>query len=147
LFLFFLGRWRWGGTYYVQALELPLTVLFIGIAPGLLSMAILAVNNLRDRITDQKAGKKTLAVRFGATFVQVEYLLCLLGACAVPLVLYLQTQQHPYSLLALGILIPAIPALRQVFSKEGGTLLNPTLAQTGKLLLLYSILFSLGWLF
>ena len=42
---------------------------------GFLATAIIVVNNLRDRKTDVKAQKLTMAVRFGATFARVEYTL------------------------------------------------------------------------
>jgi len=40
---------------------------------AVLATNIIAVNNLRDRHTDVLANKRTLAVRFGATFCRVEY--------------------------------------------------------------------------
>ncbi len=43
-------------------------------------MALLAVNNLRDELTDAKAGKRTLVVRFGETFGKAEYLVALAAA-------------------------------------------------------------------
>ena len=46
------------GTYYVQALEFSKEVFIAGLAPGLLSTALIAVNNLRDIPTDIKARKK-----------------------------------------------------------------------------------------
>ena len=69
--LVFFGPVAVGGTYYVQALHIDWRVLVAGLAPGLFSVAILTVNNLRDIDTDRRAGKKTLAVRFGRTFARV----------------------------------------------------------------------------
>lgn len=43
-------------------------------------------------------------------------------------------------------LIPALPLIRNVFTSEDGGVLNDTLAGTGKVLLLFSVLFSIGWL-
>src|SRR5438874_11819410 len=66
LFVFiFFGPVAVSGTYYVQTLDFNMAVLVAGCAPGLLSCAILAINNLRDVEGDLKAGKMTLAVRFG----------------------------------------------------------------------------------
>ncbi len=88
--LIFFGPVAVGGTYYAQTLHMTRGALIAGIAPGLLSTAVLVVNNLRDIETDAKAGKRTLAVRFGVNFARAEYLVCLLGAAAVPAVLYLE---------------------------------------------------------
>ncbi len=76
VFLYF-GLIAVAGTYYVQAVvalgeaPLPLWVppatvtagaVLAGVAAGGLSTTILVVNNIRDRETDKKAGKRTLAV-------------------------------------------------------------------------------------
>ena len=92
--LIFFGPVAVGGTYYVQALEINKVVLLAGLAPGLISMAILTVNNLRDIHTDAKAGKRTLAVRFGAGFARVEYLLSIVAASLVPVLLVYLTQKN-----------------------------------------------------
>lgn len=145
--LIFFGPVAVGGTYYVQTLTISPKVIFAGIAPGLISTAILTVNNLRDVYTDAPAGKKTLAVRFGVTFARWEYLLCILLALLIPLMLVIWSPDHAGALLALLSLLPAIPAIRSVFKDDIGPSLNSTLAQTGKILLIYSLLFSLGWVF
>ena len=56
--LIFFGPVAVGGTYYVQTLDINTAVLIAGLAPGLFSVAILTVNNLRDIGTDAEAGKK-----------------------------------------------------------------------------------------
>lgn len=144
--LIFFGPVAVGGTYYVQALEINQVVLLAGLAPGLISMAILTVNNLRDIHTDAKAGKRTLAVRFGAGFARLEYLLSLVSACLLPLLLVYLTHENFYSVLTLFALIPAVPGIKMVFTGISGPPLNQVLADTGRLLFLYSIIFSLGWI-
>lgn len=144
--LIFFGPVAVGGTYYVQALDIDAIVLLAGLSPGLFSVAILTVNNLRDIKADSLAGKKTLAVRFGRTFVRIQYLLSLVVASLLPVFFYLVTYQHFYSLLTALVLLAAVPALKTVFVKTDGPALNNVLAATGKLLLLYSVIFSVGWL-
>jgi 1,4-dihydroxy-2-naphthoate octaprenyltransferase len=110
-------------------------------------LAILTINNLRDIEGDREVGKKTLAVRFGRTFARMEYLLSLVIASAMPLILYIQIpQRHPYSLVTIAVPVVALPAIRTVFTSREGPALNNVLAATGKLLLLYSVVFSIGWL-
>ena len=84
LVLVFFGPVAVGATYYLQALALPPLVLAVGVGPGLLAAAILVVNNLRDRATDELAGKRTLAVRFGDGFARAEYLTALLAGVLLP---------------------------------------------------------------
>ena len=144
--LIFFGPVAVGGTYYVQTLEINATILTAGLAPGLFSLAILTVNNLRDVESDKKAGKKTLAVRWGITFARREYLFSLITAALIPVILFVITRHHPLSLLSVLVLPVAIPVIKTVFRESSSPKLNDTLALTGQLLLLYSIIFSIGWL-
>lgn len=144
--LIFFGPVAVGGTYYVQALEITPEILIAGLSPGLLSMALLTVNNLRDINTDRKAGKKTLAVRFGKFFTRMEYLTSITIACLIPAILFLIKGDHPYALATTFVFIPAIPSIHAIFMKQIGPELNLTLANTGKILLLYSVVFSIGWI-
>src|ERR687892_2642225 len=64
VFLFF-GLVAVNGSYYVQLEELDFLPIGLSVAVGLLSTAILVVNNVRDIETDRRAGKRTLAVRLG----------------------------------------------------------------------------------
>jgi 1,4-dihydroxy-2-naphthoate octaprenyltransferase len=143
--LIFFGPVAVGGTFYVQTLTINYPVIIAGIAPGLFSVAILTVNNLRDIENDSSSGKKTLAVRFGRRFSQMEYLLSIVVACLVPLVIYFATATKLYSALSILVLLPAIPSFKTVFNSQG-KILNDVLASTGKLLLLYSVIFSIGWI-
>ena len=144
--LIFFGPVAVGGTYYVQALQLNTTVLVAGMGPGLLITAILTVNNLRDIEVDRKAGKRTLAVRFGKTFTRWEYAFLVLAGVSIPPFLYLRSGQHLSSLLSLLVVLPAISTFRGVFGHAEGPSLNPVLANTARMSLLYSLLFSVGWL-
>ncbi|MCU0288628.1 MAG: 1,4-dihydroxy-2-naphthoate polyprenyltransferase [Acidobacteria bacterium] len=143
--LIFFGPVALAGTYYVQALTVDWIVILAGFAPGLLSVAILTVNNLRDIEGDRKAGKKTLAVRFGRNFAIQEYFYSLIAACLIPIIIYLKTGRYLASLAILTLFFSAKP-LKVVFSKTDGPSLNNALGDTGKLLLIYGILFSIGWL-
>ncbi len=142
--LVFFGPVAVGVTYYVQALTVTPEALIAGLAPGFLSVAILVVNNLRDIEGDRKVGKKTLAVRFGKRFAQWQYVVSVLAASLIPVLLYLVFDTSPFVLIATSVLLAALPACRAVFSRSGAAL-NPILGATGKLLLFYSVLFSIGW--
>lgn len=143
--LIFFGVVAVSGTYYVQALQINSLVVLSGLAPGLFSTAILTVNNLRDIHTDRKAGKKTLAVRFGETFSRLEYLFSIFIACLVPVILVLLSYSHHYAMGATLVLLFAVPSIKIVIQEKPGKIFNSVLANTGKLLLLYSLVFSIGW--
>ena len=56
------------GTVFVQTGIWPREAVLLGAQIGLLSAVLISVNNFRDREEDARAGKKTLAVRFGPKF-------------------------------------------------------------------------------
>jgi len=144
--LIFFGPVAVGGTYYAQSLEMNMAVLLAGFAPGFISVAILTINNLRDIQSDQKTGKHTLAVRFGRSFTISEYLSSIIIASLIPVFIYWFIEDH-IAILACSVLIfIAIPVIKTVCVKTDGPSLNNALAQTGKLLMIYSVIFSIGWI-
>ncbi len=144
--LVFFGPVAVGGPFYLQTLEISLPVIISGFAPGFLSVAILISNNLRDIETDKKSGKKTLIVRFGYRFGIIEYFFCIIIAFLIPIILVLINRDHFFSLISILGIIPAIWLLRKIASRPEPEVLIKILVSTGKLLLVYSILFSLGWI-
>jgi 1,4-dihydroxy-2-naphthoate octaprenyltransferase len=63
--ILFFGLIAVSGTVFVQTGSWTPHSLIAGFQAGLLSTALIAINNLRDRHEDQQSGKRTLAVRTG----------------------------------------------------------------------------------
>jgi 1,4-dihydroxy-2-naphthoate octaprenyltransferase len=141
--LIFFGFVAVCGTAYVQAGAIPASAWWASLAVGALATAILVVNNLRDRSTDADAGKHTLAVRFGAPFTRGEYALLLAIAFLVPAGLYLEAGLSLWVLLPLLTAPLALRLLGRIRASEGAAL-NPHLAGTARLLLLFSALLATG---
>jgi 1,4-dihydroxy-2-naphthoate octaprenyltransferase len=138
VFLFF-GIVATTGSYFVQTEELNLEIFVIAIPMGSLACAILAINNLRDRAQDQIVGKKTLAVRLGDRGARRLYIALLISAHIFALLTF-----KPTALLTL-LATPLTWSLARGVSRgvSGGDLI-PYLAKTGKLQLVFAILFALG---
>ena len=132
VFLFF-GLVATCGTVYAQALRVPPQAWLAGAAMGALATAILVVNNLRDRITDAKVGKNTLAVKTGPRFTRVEYVALLVIAFALTFAL-----GRPWPLLALPL---AVKPLQRVLRSDGAAL-NPALGETARLQLAFAVLLA-----
>lgn len=144
VFLFF-GPVAVCGTYYVQALRLDAVAAWAAMPMGLLTVAILVVNNLRDVETDRASGKMTLVTRFGAAWGRCEYLTVVGAAYLFPLILWLTGAGSIYLLAAWLSLPRLIPLVRDITTLVGRPL-NRVLGQTGQLELLYGICFSAGFI-
>ena len=72
MFVFF-GLVATAGTTYVAVERITGLAVVMGCVAGLLSCALLVVNNLRDIPSDTAAGKRTLAVRLGDARTRVLY--------------------------------------------------------------------------
>lgn len=131
------------GTVWVQHQSLSLLAWLASVPVGALATAILVVNNVRDRETDVVAGKRTLPVRFGRRFGELEYQLLLLLAYLVPVGLVMAGLKGLPVLLPL-LTIPLALARRRELLTLTGAALNPVLANTAKLLLLHGVLFTVG---
>jgi 1,4-dihydroxy-2-naphthoate octaprenyltransferase len=129
------------GTVFVQLHAVPGVAWWAAIPVGSLATAILVVNNLRDRNTDVRAGKRTLAVRFGRRAALVEYAVLLALAYAVPIGLAVH---HPWRALPVITAPLALVRFGQLVLAGDGATFNELLAQTGQLLLLHGVLFSAG---
>ena len=142
--LIFFGWLSVIGTYYLQAgFFSPLTIL-PATACGLLSVAVLNINNMRDIENDILAGKNTLAVRLGplksryyhATVITVAFLCLVLFT-----LLYLHGWYSWLFLLSAPVLFMHI---RRVLGDMTATGMRPLLEQMVKAALLVNILFSAG---
>lgn len=127
--LIFFGPVAMAGTVFLQTQTLSWQAVLLGFGPGLISTAILTVNNLRDIEEDAQANKKTLSVRFGKRFGQIEYIASIVLAAILPLFLGYFAP--------LLILLPGFFLMRKLGDEKG---YNTLLAQTGGLLFIYTVL-------
>jgi 1,4-dihydroxy-2-naphthoate polyprenyltransferase len=140
VFLFF-GVAAVAGTAYVQMSSLSWLGLAASVPAGLLSCALLMVNNLRDIDSDTEAGKRTLAVLIGDARSRLSYLGCLF----VPFVLAAAIAVvRPLTLLTLLALPLAAAPARAVRGGASGPALIKALGQTGRLQLAFGLAFTIG---
>lgn len=131
------------GTTFVQVGSVPVLAYIGGGVLGALTTNILVVNNLRDRNTDEKAGKKTLAVRFGRKGALVEYWTLLLGSYLAPVVLVTTKQMGEAGLLPL-LSFPLGLKVALGVTRNDGRALNAFLVLTARLLFVFGVLWAVG---
>lgn len=142
LVLVFFGPVAVCGTAFVQLGYVPMLAALASVPIGALATAILVVNNVRDRATDARAGKRTLAVRLGFKAVLAEYAAAVLLPNLLPLYLALV---HGGRFVLLPLLaVPMALALLRAVARESGGALNARLAGTAKLLFVWGVLLSAG---
>jgi 1,4-dihydroxy-2-naphthoate octaprenyltransferase len=146
VFVFF-GLVAVSGTFFVQGLYWPPDVWIAGAALGTLNTAILVVNNLRDIDTDTVAGKRTLAVRLGATGTKIEYVLMLLVAVVAPVIGW-RVYEWPVATLAALLVAPlAVAPLKKVLGFADPRELLPALGETARIVAIYGVLLGAGLAF
>lgn len=134
------------GTHFVHTGTTDLLAWTASIPVGFLVTAILVVNNLRDIPTDRETGKRTLAVRLGDRGTRWQYVLMLAGSYVVPTALWLFGAAGPSVLLPWVSGLLAYNLMKTVLGGAHGTALNPVLGGTGRLHLVYGLLWAVGLL-
>jgi 1,4-dihydroxy-2-naphthoate octaprenyltransferase len=132
------------GSYYVQAARFAPALLLPATACGLLAVAVLNVNNIRDLDSDRQAGKRSVPVRLGLRRARAYHwlLLALAVVCATAYVLlsYSSPWQFLY-LLAVPLLVRNGLAIART---DALPTLNPWLKQMSLAALAFAVLFALG---
>lgn len=142
VFIFF-GFVATVGTYYVQSLEINMFSFWISIPVGALITNILVVNNYRDIEEDKNAGKFTLAVKIGARFTRVQYILLLIVSYLSLIVIYLNLKTNLMIFLPFLSLPVGINLIKMLFDNKGNEL-NHTLELTAKFAGVFCVLLAIG---
>jgi len=142
--LLFFGLAAVGGSYYLQNLSISPTALLAGAMLGLFAAAVITVNNARDRETDSRVGKRTLAVVLGRRATAWIYgAEMLLPFALLPWLAALAGRGWS---MALPLL--ALPSALLLLKRFGGALAGPVfnelLARTARLQFIFGILLSLA---
>ena len=127
------------GTYYVQTESVTALSFIVAIPMCALSCAILAVNNIRDRAQDELVGKRTLSVRLGDRKARHLYVSLLVLAHVAALATLI-----PTAMLTLLVAPMSFSISKLVLSDVSGKELIPALGRTGKLQLIFAILFAVA---
>ncbi len=140
VFVFF-GLGATLGSCYVQSVELNGLSFLVSVSVGLMSCALLEINNLRDIAGDKNSGKLTLAVLLGDRRTRILYVFfidasLIIGSLAV--------FTKPWTILIMIAGIVAFPAVKSVLDGATGTELIVVLKQTSKVQITAGVFLTLG---
>ncbi|HEX3753211.1 MAG TPA: 1,4-dihydroxy-2-naphthoate polyprenyltransferase [Streptosporangiaceae bacterium] len=137
----FFGVAAVAGAAYVQVVGFTWLELVAAFPAGLLSCALLMINNLRDIGSDAEVGKRTLAVRLGDARSRAVYVASLLVPFAVALAM---TPARPLAALTVLALPLTWQPIKTVRSGASGRALLSALGQTGRLQLAFGAALTIG---
>lgn len=145
VFLFF-GLVGVLGSYYLHANRFDPTIILPAASMGLLSTGVLNLNNMRDRISDEKAGKITIPVRIGFASAKV-YHFVLISAALISAGVYVALNYTGYwnflFLLSAPLFIKHLAFVAECTDPQA---LDPELKKLALSTLLFCILLGTGML-
>lgn len=145
--LLFFGPVAVGGPYILMTGQLPDNIWVPSIGFGLLCVAVLNINNLRDIENDKAAGKNTIAVKLGFKKT-IWYHYFLLGSAMLMFILFARVSDSSYDHFLPIVFGTAYYFITLKLSKQpiGREPYNQALKQVSLLNLLFVILLGLFWL-
>ena len=147
VFIFF-GWISVGGSYFLFTKAWSWDILLPASAIGMLSVAVLNLNNMRDLESDKLAGKNTLALRLGFKRAMIYQIVLM----QLPLILVLifllknelQIKGNYYAFMVMILFFPMTALRRKIMKVESPSELDPFLKQVGIITLMMAILLAIG---
>ncbi len=136
------------GVYFLNVHQLDFWVFLPAIAIGLLSTAVLNLNNMRDQVGDKLSGKHTLVVKFGGKKAKhYHYFLISSAFFAIFLFVFLVEKSWTGSIYFLAF-VPLFIHIKTVCNNHQPSTLDPELKKVALSTFLLSILFLVNviWL-
>jgi 1,4-dihydroxy-2-naphthoate octaprenyltransferase len=135
------------GIYFMFAKEMDWLLILPATAIGLLSVAVLNLNNMRDEASDRKSNKNTLVVKMGAANAKVYHYFLVISAMILVLEFSyfkeFNIDQYIYVLAYIPIIIHIVTVYKNKNPKE----LDPELKKVALSTFALSVLLSLSMIF
>jgi 1,4-dihydroxy-2-naphthoate polyprenyltransferase len=145
LFVFiFFGLVSVIGCYVLYAKRIDHVVFLPALTIGLLSAGVLNLNNMRDRISDEKSNKITLAVKLGAKNAKIYHYLLIGLAIILSSLFGVLYYTSPYNLMFMIVYIPLLLHLKKVNANVDPKNLDPELKKLALTNFLLAILMGIG---
>jgi len=146
VFLFF-GLLSVVGSYFLYTKEINLKIFLPAISIGMLSSAVLNLNNLRDREEDKKNNKNTLVVKLGKGKAKKYHYFLIIGALASALIYVFLDFKSLYQLIFLVAFIPLIKNIKTVAQNIVSADLDRELKKVALSTFFFAVLFGIAQIF
>lgn len=148
LFVFiFFGLVSTLGIYFMFAKEIDPLLIMPATAIGFLSVGVLNLNNMRDEVSDKKAGKNTIVVKIGGAKAKQYHYFLVISAMVLVLVFSILLDFHADQYIYLIAYIPLVKHLSRVRKNTQPKDLDPELKKLAISTFLLSVLLSLCLIF
>lgn len=134
------------GCYVLFGKKIDHVTILPAITIGLLSVAVLNLNNMRDIISDKKSNKITLAVILGEKNIKVYHNLLILSAIVISGLFVILYYINPLSLFFTISYVPLLIHLKKINQNKEPKLLDPELKKLALTTFLLSVLMGLAYL-
>ncbi len=135
------------GSYFLFTKTLDNFILLPAIIIGLLSTAVLNLNNMRDRLSDANVNKTTLAVLMGPKNIKIYHFLLIIISFICAIIYFLLTAKFWFHYIPLLAFIPLFIHLKTVSENTSAPLLDPELKKVALTTSLFSVLFLIVQMF
>lgn len=138
------------GSYFLFTKTFDYDILIPASAIGMLSMAVLNLNNMRDIVNDELSGKKTLALRLGYKKAMIyEIILLQLPILLMLVFLMINFARNTqvvvyYPFIVMILMFPFMKLRRTIMNIQEPKLLDPFLKQVGILTFMMAVLTAVG---
>ncbi len=145
VFLFF-GLMSVLGTYFLYTKQLNFLIVLPAISIGLLSTAVLNLNNMRDIETDAATNKNTLALKLGAKKAKVYHYALVSIALKTALIFMLISYTNVFRFLGALAFIPLLLHIKRISNISVPKDFDPELKKLALSTVLLAILLGIGYL-
>lgn len=115
------------GCYFLFAKNIDGYIVLPAIAIGLLSVAVLNLNNMRDRVSDAMSGKNTLVVKMGAQNAKLYHYFIIGAAIVLTLAFAILSNFKPLQYIFIIAYVPFVIHLKTVYKNTVPRDLDPEL--------------------
>ena len=146
VFVFF-GLLSVVGSYFLYAKQLDFQIFLPAISVGMLSTAVLNLNNLRDRAEDKANNKNTLVVKLGIVKAKKYHYTLIIVALLAAVIYTIVNFSSIYEFIFLVAFIPLVKNMITVSNNTIPAALDGELKKVALSTFLFAILFGIGQFF